>query len=221
MKTTKDKRFLVLTTLICLLPIAMYLVAYQYLPEDMRVTWGVSAIRTLPRPIAIFVLPVALALVHLLVAFLTQKDPRKENASMALQHLVGWIVPVVSIFVNTIVLLSNTGAYLAEEAVLTLTLVFVGLTFIVAGNYLPKSRPNQTIGLPLPWILNDVDNWKKTHRLAGKLMIFGGFLFIVGAVLPLATSTTLVLILMLSVGVFCLVVPIVYSLALHGKKDKA
>ena len=49
----------------------------------------------------------------------------------------------------------------------TVVTMIVGIVFVVSGNYLPKSRQNYTIGIKLPWTLADVDNWNKTHRLAG------------------------------------------------------
>ena len=35
-------------------------------------------------------------------------------------------------------------------------MVFVGLIFIVIGNYLPKCRHNYTVGIRLPWTLDNV-----------------------------------------------------------------
>jgi uncharacterized membrane protein len=218
MKTTNDKKFLVLSTFICLLPIIMFLITYNNLPEYMRMSWGTQAIiLMLPKQLAIFVLPLILAAVHLLVIFLRRKDPKKENTSVALQYLIDWLTPVLSIFLNTLILLANTGSGLEDEVIFTLALAFVGLIFIIIGNYLPKNRQNNTIGIRLPWILNNTDIWNKTHRLAGKLFIIGGFLAIIGSALPIATNASLVLAIILPVTAFCVGIPIVYSLILRQK----
>ena len=66
--------------------------------------------------------------------------------------------------------------------------MIVGIVFVVSGNYLPKSRQNYTIGIKLPWTLADVDNWNKTHRLAGALWIAAGIFVLVRPFLPIRTG---------------------------------
>lgn len=56
--------------------------------------------------------------------------------------------------------------------------LLMGVIFLVTGNYLPKCRQNYTIGIKLPWTLDDEENWNYTHRLAGKLWMIGGVLII-------------------------------------------
>lgn len=58
------------------------------------------------------------------------------------------------------------------------TVVFAGLVFIVSGNYFPKNHVNKYIGLKFPWLLNDEENWDKTHKLASYTWILAGIIFI-------------------------------------------
>jgi len=214
MKTTINKAYLAATTFICLIPIAMYLLVYDRLPENMAQQWGIdgSANWSMSRQWAIFVLPALLAIVHIFVIFVTHNDPKRSGTSKAMQHFIYWIIPVTSLFTNIVVLFANLGADFDVGAV---TLVFVGLIFFVVGNYLPKNRQNYTVGLRLPWTLNDADNWNKTHRLAGWLFMICGAIFILVAVLPLS-GTALIILLAATIG-FCVVVPSVYSFVLHKR----
>ncbi len=92
----------------------------------------------------------------------------------------------------------------------------VGLLFAVIGNYLPNLKPNYFAGLRLPWTLENPDNWRKTHALAGKLWFFGG-LFV--AVTCFFTSPVLAIIIFSVVIVLLTIVPCVYSYQIY-KNEK-
>ena len=79
-------------------------------------------------------------------------------------------------------------------------------------NYLPKCRQNFTMGYRLPWTLNDEDNWNKTNRLAGYVMVLGGILIIIMSFFDLAFWAVI-----LFVGAI-LIIPSVYSFLLYRKK---
>ncbi len=56
--------------------------------------------------------------------------------------------------------------------------VCLGIFFLVFGNYMPKCRQNYTVGIKLPWTLEDEENWNHTHRMAGWLRMLCGILVI-------------------------------------------
>ena len=43
--------------------------------------------------------------------------------------------------------------------------------FMVIGNYLPKVKQNNTIGIRVVWTLQDEENWNATHRFSGKIWV--------------------------------------------------
>lgn len=90
--------------------------------------------------------------------------------------------------------------------------IFLGILFVILGNYLPKCRQNFTMGYRLPWTLNDEDNWNKTNRLAGYVMVLGGILIIIMSFFDLAFWAVI-----LFVGAI-LIIPSVYSFLLYRKK---
>ena len=47
---------------------------------------------------------------------------------------------------------------------------------MVIGNYLPKVKQNNTIGIRVVWSLMDEENWNATHRFSGKLWMASGIL---------------------------------------------
>ena len=107
----------------------------------------------------------------------------------------------------------------AVECDLTVTvsrlgMVFVGLIFIVIGNYLPKCRHNYTVGIRLPWTLDDEDNWNHTHRFAGYVWIIAGVVTLLSVFLSHAAVVWVAAIFVASLS------PLVYSFVYakrHGK----
>ncbi len=51
--------------------------------------------------------------------------------------------------------------------------------FLVLGNFLPTVKPNYFVGIRVPWTLEDPDNWRQTHRLAGRLWVIASALYLV------------------------------------------
>ena len=91
--------------------------------------------------------------------------------------------------------------------------LFMGALFVIIGNYMPKCKQSYTMGIKLPWTLNDEENWNKTHRMAGFLWVIGGVIIMASAFLGSFWLFFVVLIPMV-------VVPFVYSYTLYKKKTK-
>ena len=57
-------------------------------------------------------------------------------------------------------------------------LIYYGtsLLFIVIGNYLPKIKQNNTIGIRIVLTLQDGENWNATHSFSGRIWRASGIL---------------------------------------------
>lgn len=92
--------------------------------------------------------------------------------------------------------------------------LFMGALFVVIGNYMPKCKQSYTLGIKLPWTLDDEENWNKTHRLAGFLWVIGGVVIMASAFLGKFWLFFVVLVPMV-------IIPTVYSYILYrNKKNK-
>jgi len=91
----------------------------------------------------------------------------------------------------------------------------VGLLFAVVGNYMYNIKPNYFAGIRLPWTLENEDNWKKTHMLAGKLWFAGGLLV---ALTALFLPDKIALIFTFSIIILLTIIPTVYSYRLYKKQ---
>jgi uncharacterized membrane protein len=128
--------------------------------------------------ILVLSLTVLNAAVYLVITNIYKIDPKKYAASN--KERMQRIAFSVSLYLSAIWILliyeisqNNTG--------MTMKFVFaaMGLLFALLGNNMYNLKPNYFAGLRLPWTLENEDNWKKTHQLAGRLWFFGGLFFAV------------------------------------------
>lgn len=203
----------IITTAICLMPVLFGIIVYDELPAQIATHFNVhgTANGWMPRALAVFGIPAFFAVINALVIFSLANDPKKQNISASFRSLVRWFVPILALVIYPVTLLIALGKKIDIAMAIN---AFVGIIFLVCGNYLPKSRRNYTVGIKLPWTLDNDDNWNRTHRLAGFLWVTGGIVMIITTFLPRNAMTPIL------IGVLCIVVgvPAIYSFALY-KKD--
>ena len=206
----KENRIkIIITSLITLAPILIGVLFWNRLPDQIATHFSQGNVPDgwSSKPMAVFGLPLILVALHLFCIFITLNDPKKKNIGRKILPIIFWMIPIISLLVNSATYGIALGLKIDIELIVSLLL---GLLFIIFGNYMSKIRQNYTVGIRLPWTLSSEDNWDKTHRLAGKLWIVGGVLVLFNIFL----KWTGFLIGILLVIVF---VPMVYSYALYWK----
>lgn len=206
----KENRMkIIITSLITLAPILIGVLFWDRLPDQIATHFGQGNVPDgwSSKPMAVFGLPLILVALHLFCIFITLNDPKKKNIGRKILPIIFWMIPIISLLVNSATYGIALGLKIDIELIVSLLL---GLLFIIFGNYMSKIRQNYTVGIRLPWTLSSEVNWDKTHRLAGKLWIVGGVLVLFNVFL----KWTGFLIGILLVIVF---VPMVYSYALYWK----
>ena len=174
----KNMMTLITTSLIILLPIAAGLILWNKLPHELPTHWNASGEIDgySSKPFAVFALPLILLAIHLVCTFATMADPKRKNINGKIFTLVLWICPILSILCGG---MTYSVALDINIDVSMIIIIFIGLLFVVLGNYLPKCRHNYTMGIKLPWTLANEENWNRTHRFAGPLWVVGGIITIV------------------------------------------
>lgn len=212
----KNKWQMVITSVIILLPILGGLLMWDKLPEKVPYHWGVNGEVDgwASKSMAVFLLPLFMLAMQWFCILATGLEPKAKNVTTTkMLGIVLWIIPVLNLFLHVMVYLAAFGRKVDMAAVMPL---FMGALFVVIGNYLPKCKQSYTMGIKLPWTLNDEENWNKTHRLAGKLWVAGGLLTMLCALLPGLAS----FIVMMSILLVMCVIPTVYSYRLYKKHKK-
>lgn len=209
----KDNKTLFITCILCLLPVVLALVLYDKLPDQIPIHFSGNGTpdNYLPKALAVFGLPVILTAINAYLHFRLSTDPRKENASFAIKQISKWLVPVLSLVFLPISMFMSMGA---EIPIATIGTALAGVVIVICGNYLPKCRRNYTVGIKLPWTLDNEDNWNKTHRFAGYLWVVVGIALIVSAFFV----TVYVIV---GAVVLLVALPIVYSYLTYRKQCEA
>ena len=127
-----------------------------------------------------FAFPVFLSL-FLLVLFwicilITFYDNKHTEQNQKVMNIVFWIMPSISFFVSLVLLLSSMGS---DKYLANIMSAFLGIVFIVIGNYLPKCKQNHTVGIRIKWTLANEENWNKTHRFSGFVYTACGIVLII------------------------------------------
>lgn len=207
----KNKMLIFATTALCLSPIAMGLVYYSKLPEQMAIHFDSAGNPNnyASKAFVVFGIPALMALVNLIVHIVLDSDPKKAGSSPVMIALGKWSIPVVCVFLMPVTIFYALGR---NVNVATIVPIFVGLVFIAIGNYLPKCRQNYTVGIKLPWTLASEENWRRTHRFGGVTFIISGIVMFVSGIWPAGFSGAIIIVLVLT-----LVGPAVYSYSMYKR----
>ena len=205
-----NRKTLILTTLVCLLPIIAGALLYSSLPETVPTHFNFEGEPDgwSSRAFAAFGLPAIMLGMNFVLQFALNADPKRQNMSEALMNIAVWSVPVLSVLCCGMTLAKSLDYDVRFEVIIP---VFLGLLFIIIGNYLPKTKQSYTMGIRLPWTLNSEENWNRTHRLAGFLWVLCGVLFIAMSFIGWSLPIFLILLAVM------ILVPLAYSYLLYRK----
>ena len=213
MKKNPENKSFVITTLLCLVPMALGLALYARLPEQLPTHWDWQGNVNgyMSKPAVVLGLPLFFAAMNGLMHFSLRADPKRANIIGNIRVLIRWTMPVLSLIILPYTYLWALGwQQIPMEKLIP---VLVGLLIMGLGNYLPKCRQNYTSGIKLPWTLYDEDNWNRTHRVAGRLWMVGGLGIMISAFWGGST-------LLLAVVLAITLIPGIYSYCLYRKKQK-
>lgn len=110
--------------------------------------------------------------VHVIIIFYDKKNRQQSRNVIGMTI---WLIPIMTLLYNGMARLTHIGA---ETEDLFLALIYYGtsLLFIVIGNYLPKIKQNNTIGIRIVLTLQDEENWNATHSFSGRIWGTSGIL---------------------------------------------
>ena len=205
------KKQLLSTIFVIILPALIGAFFWKALPEQVPTHFGIdgqadgysSKLFTLVGFPILFVLFQTIALASL------EKESIKVTVPAKMRKLYAWIIPVLSLIVQGSIYANALGWVKSSP---TLLPAFLGIIFVILGNYLPKTHRNHTIGIRIPWTLSDDKNWHKTHRMAGKLWVLGGLLILLESFVQVAMPYVMGVVIAIMI-----IAPMIYSFLLSRK----
>ena len=211
----KYRKTLIITTVIILLPVLAGLILWDRLPEKLPMHFNAAgeADGWAGKAVGVFAMPAFFVAVQWLCAVGSFKmDPKANNLNDKVMGLVLWFIPVLSVLMHTLVYCTALGMEMNVQIVIP---VLIGLVMIAIGNWLPKCKQTYTLGIRLPWTLENEDNWNRTHRFAGPVWVVCGMIIVAGGLIGGAF-----LWVMLAALLTMIAAPTVYSYLLFKGKIK-
>ena len=179
---------LVITCLVCLLPILLGVALWDKLPDAVAIHFNMNnePDNFASKAFVVFGLPVMMALLQMICCFINDFNAHKHGTRVKFERATKWILPILAILLQII----TFGYALGENIdIRKVVAVIVGLIFLVIGNYLPK----------FDYIKNyDVDTEKarKINRFIGiETVIMGGLSIITIFLPPIATAAWIALLI--------------------------
>ena len=209
---SRHKKTLILTTILCLLPILFGVAMWDQLPDPMPTHFDMNGVPNgwSSKVFAVFGLPLFLVACEWFCLLATGADPKRRNVPHKVLTLMLWLIPVITLISLGSVYAMALGADMNTPQLLY---PFFSLLFILVGNYLPKCRQSYTMGIKLPWTLANEENWNKTHRMAGPVWMLCGVVTLPCFFLPRDFAVTLLFAALFA----AILIPTVYSFLLARK----
>jgi uncharacterized membrane protein len=180
----KIERSTLLNLGLVVLAFALVVAVYDRLPEYVPTHWNADGVvdGKKAKPWGPFVLPLTMAGVFAVLLVLPYISPRKyemEPFQRAYRMIQLGILGFMFVM-NVLVLLAGLGWAMPVNRLLP---VGIGALLAIVGNFMGKVTTNFFVGIRTPWTLAEPEIWLRTHRFAGKVIVFGGLAIAVAGLL--------------------------------------
>lgn len=216
MKTTNTSaEILIVTVLVA--PIVYLGLCWSQFPAEIAMHFDLQghADGWMPKEKAALLVGLTSVIFYLVLRFLPRIDPKGRLQSSNYQKLRFVITLGFAAIMGWMWYMSGHQAN--EQQSYGALLAIIGLLLAGIGNYMTTVKPNWFIGIRTPWTLQNETVWRKTHRLGGRLMVAGGLL---SAVLALVVPTPYTEVSVVGVILLTSLIPVVYSY-IYFQQEKA
>jgi len=220
MKTKINLSLMIITSILCLLPLILSFMVYKDLPEKIGFPiWNHNPEGNfnyyVHKAYPAFSGPLAWLVFNIILKIIMQKDEKKNKYPKETLTILDWAPPVCSLFTVPLILFMAMGAKIPY---LKIVFILGGILFIVYGNYLPKTKQKKAYTSIFFRHLNDPDIFNKTHRMYGYAYMIGGAMLIAASFLSL--KEYILYVIMCIIFVLVLIVPVLYSVFLYTSRKQ-
>ncbi len=175
----KNRKTLILSVIICLLPILLGSILYNKLPEQMPIHFTINDVpdNYAHKNFALFGIPVIAAIVQAicLIAVNIRLNKLKTDEKPKILKIMEWFIPVVTVLIYVIMIEVPLGStvYVGKSICLIL-----GILFMIIGNYIPKMsyEMGKTIVHPMP---KSEKSFRKMSKIMGYSFIIMGIVLLI------------------------------------------
>jgi uncharacterized membrane protein len=153
--------------------------------------------------------------VYGLMLFIPRIDPKNNLAVFKASY--DRIRQIITYMMTAVACLVVLASVQQLENTTKIVMILISLTFAFMGNYFQTIKPNYFVGIRTPWTLESEENWRKTHRMGGRIWFWGGLLTALAILLVAQEYHHYIFIF--SVVVLSLV-PMIYSFIIFQQKKQ-
>lgn len=167
-----NRKSLIITSTICLLPILLGLTLWYRLPDTIAIHFNINNTPDgfASKEFAVFGIPIMMAAFQIFCCIVNDINIKKHGNNEKIERVTKWILPIITIIIQAAILGYAIGLPLDIRKIAA---VIVGVIFLVTGNYLPK--------------LDYVKNYNLDTEKARKINSFVGFGTVIMGILALIT----------------------------------
>lgn len=157
---------------------------WNQFPARVPIHWGIHGHVNgwASKSFGLLALPVMNVLLYLLLRFIQNIDPkvRRTSDEDRARALAVFRIMRAALVAFLFGMFCFQAAIALGHAVPMNCFALNGclLLFIVMGNYFAALRPNYFVGIRTPWTLENPETWRATHRIGGRIMVFGALLLL-------------------------------------------
>lgn len=173
----KNRKTLMLSVMVCLLPIVLGIAFYNKLPEQMPIHFTIHDVpdNYAPKKFALFAIPSIMAMVQAIcMLFIIKVNKQNNNEKPRLVKIMEWFIPVITVLVYMIMIEVSLGSqvYVGKSICLIL-----GISFMIIGNYFPKMNyeMGKTVFHPAP---KSESSFRKMSKFIGYTFIGIGMMLL-------------------------------------------
>lgn len=203
--------------IIVLLPFVYLAYIWNQLPNSVPVHWNIKGeIDRYGEKTELLLIPILLTLlVYSIFLIIPLIDPKNKlnkmgNKLQTLKFLVTTLMSILSLY--ALYLVKNQSLIDNNHIVL-----FLGVLYVILGNYSKTIKANYFLGIRTPWTIENETVWKKTHKLGGKMLFFGGVIIIV---MSLVLDQHLNFVIFGVITGLISILSILYSFIIYRKENK-
>ena len=174
----KNRNTLILSVVICLLPIILGMALYNKLPEQMPIHFTINdkVDNYAPKNFALFGIPVIMAIVQSICMIATIKVNKLNNSEKPkILKIMEWFIPIMTVLLYIIMVEVPLGStvYVGKSVCLIL-----GIFFIIIGNYFPKMsyEAGKKLFHPMP---KSEKTFRKMSKTCGYSFIILGIILLI------------------------------------------
>lgn len=173
----ESRKTLILSVVICLLPMILGIIFYNRLPDQMPIHFTINDVADnyAPKNLVLFGIPIIIAIIQAIcIIFVSKVNKLKNSQKPKIIKIMEWFIPIITVLIYFIMIEVSLGStvYIGKSICLIL-----GISFIIIGNYFPKMSYNvgKAVFHPIP----------KTEKSFRKMTKISGYSFIIVGIILL------------------------------------